>query len=145
MNVQTCVFCKIIAGQIPCTKVYENDAVLAFLDIGPISDGHTLVVPKAHTPRVDKTDSHTMAALAQALPMLADAVQQAVGADGYNILCNNGLSAGQIVEHVHLHIVPRKKNDGLFNQWPSFQYPQGKAGAIAEKIIQNLNLSRVRP
>lgn len=140
MGIQECIFCRIIAGQIPCTKVYENDHLLAFLDVSPVSDGHTLVVPKNHTPRVDQTDSKAMAALAEVLPKLAGAIQKAAGAEGYNILCNNGSTAGQVVEHVHVHIIPRKRNDGVFNQWPSFQYPEGKAASIAKKIIQNLNL-----
>lgn len=140
VSVESCIFCKIIAGQIPCIKVFENDQVLAFLDVSPVSDGHTLVVPKSHTLRVDCTDPQTMTQLAAVLPRLAGAVQKAVNAEGYNILCNNGPAAGQVVEHVHVHIVPRKRNDGVFNQWPSFRYPQGKAEKIAEKIVQNLNL-----
>ncbi len=140
MSVQDCIFCKIIAGQISCTKIYENEYVLAFLDVGPVSEGHVLVILKQHTARMDLTDSLVMAELAKVLPKLAGSVKDAMAADGYNVLCNNGASAGQVVEHMHFHIIPRKENDGVFNQWPSFQYPAGKAEAIAEKIRQNLTL-----
>ena len=140
MSVQDCIFCKIIAGQIPCTKIYENEHVLAFLDAGPVSEGHVLVVLKRHTSRMDLTDPLAMAEIAKVLPQLAGSIKNAMRADGYNVLCNNGASAGQVVEHMHVHIIPRKENDGVFNQWPSFQYPAGRADAIAEKIRQNLTL-----
>ncbi|OQY07989.1 MAG: hypothetical protein B6I25_00500 [Planctomycetales bacterium 4572_13] len=140
MNVQCCIFCKIIAGQVPCTKIYENEHVLAFMDAGPVSEGHVLVVLKQHTTRLDLTDPLEMAELAKVLPKLAGSVKDAMVADGYNVLCNNGSSAGQVVEHMHFHIIPRKENDGVFNQWPSFQYPEGKADTIAEKIRRNLTL-----
>lgn len=139
MSHQDCIFCKIVAGDIPCTKIFENEHVLAFLDIGPISEGHTLVISKKHTLCVDQTDPEDVAEIAKILPMLSRSVKQAMGADGYNVLCNNGTAAGQLVEHMHIHIIPRKDDDGVFNRWPSFEYPQGKAEAIAEKIRQNLN------
>jgi histidine triad (HIT) family protein len=113
---------------------------LAFLDIGPISEGHTLVIPKKHVACVDQTNPETMAEIARLLPMLTSSIKKAMGSDGYNVLCNNGASAGQLVEHMHVHIIPRKNDDGVFNRWPSFVYPQGKAETIAEKIKQNLSL-----
>ncbi|MHC5135204.1 MAG: HIT family protein [Planctomycetota bacterium] len=139
MSVQDCIFCKIIAGQIPCTKIYENDFVLAFMDVGPVSEGHVLVVFKEHTCSVDQTDPLAMAEIAKVLPKLAGSVKNAMDADGYNVLCNNGASAGQVVEHMHFHIIPRKENDGVFNQWPSFQYPEGKAKEIAAKIREKIS------
>ncbi|RKY05469.1 MAG: HIT family protein [Planctomycetota bacterium] len=140
MSVQDCIFCKIIDRQVPCTKIYENEHVLAFLDVGPVSEGHVLVVLKEHTTRMDLTDPLAMAEVAKVLPKLAGSVKDAMVADGYNVLCNNGASAGQVVEHMHFHIIPRKENDGVFNQWPSFQYPEGDAEVIAEKIRRNLTL-----
>lgn len=133
-----CVFCGIAAGKIPCTRVYEDDRVLAFMDIGPISDGHTLVIPKAHYERLDQSPAEVLAETAAVIGRLAGPVAEAVGADGYNVLCNNGSAAGQVVEHLHFHIIPRKAGDGVFNRWPAFQYPQGKAEAIAEKIKEKL-------
>lgn len=140
MSVQDCIFCKIIDGQIPCTKIYENDHVLAFLDIGPVSEGHTLIVPKKHTCRVDQTDSETMSEIAAILPKLTASIQQAMESDGYNVLSNNGTAAGQLVDHLHFHIIPRNVNDGVFNRWPAFEYPQGKAQTIADQIKQKLAL-----
>jgi histidine triad (HIT) family protein len=135
-----CIFCGIAAGRIPSIKVYENSHVLAFLDIGPISDGHTLVIPRAHFDRLDQCPAELLAEMAKVLGMLGGPVAKAVGADGYNVLCNNGAAAGQVVEHVHFHIIPRKNGDGVFNRWPAYKYPDGKAAAIAEKILQNLKL-----
>ena len=142
MTDQNCIFCKIIAGQVPCIKVYEDDHALAFLDVNPVSEGHTLVVLKEHTSCVDSTEPQAMSRIGEVLPKLTAAVKKAMRADGYNVLCNNGASAGQVVEHMHVHIIPRKANDGVFNQWPSFQYPDGKANTIAGKIRRNLTLSK---
>ena len=135
-----CIFCKIAAGQIPCIRVYENACVLAFLDIGPISDGHTLVIPKAHYDRLDSCPAEVLAEVAKVVGALAKSVAEAVGAEGYNVLNNNGVAAGQVVNHLHLHIVPRKSGDGVFHHWPAFQYPPGRAEAIAEKIKQKLTI-----
>ena len=140
MERQDCVFCKIVSGQIPSIKIFENEHVLAFLDIGPISDGHTLVIPKQHYERLDQADPQVMAEVAKVLPVLSAAVTKAVDAEGYNVLCNNGSVAGQVVEHVHFHIIPRCANDGVFNRWPSYQYAENKADQISEKIKQNLSL-----
>jgi histidine triad (HIT) family protein len=98
-----------VAGEIPCSRVYENEHVLAFLDIGPISEGHVLVVPKQHTCSVDQTDPLALAEIAKVLPKVVAAVKNAMRADGYNVLCNNGAAAGQVVGHLHFHIIPRKK------------------------------------
>lgn len=140
MNRQDCVFCNIASGQIPSVKIFENEHVLAFLDIGPVSDGHTLVIPKEHWDQLDQTPPEVMSHIAKVLPMLSAAVQKAVNAEGYNVLCNNGHVAGQLVEHVHFHIIPRHTNDGVFNRWPSYHYSDNKAARIAEKIKQNLSL-----
>lgn len=137
---QDCIFCKIVSGEIPSVKVFENDRVLAFLDIGPISDGHMLVIPKQHCSRLDQAPPEMVSDVARELPMLATAVQKAVNAEGYNVLCNNGTAAGQVVDHMHFHIIPRLENDGVFNRWPSYQYAHGKADKIAEKIKENLSL-----
>jgi histidine triad (HIT) family protein len=133
-----CIFCKIAAGQIPCSKIYEDQKVLVILDIGPVSDGHTLVIPKEHCTKVHNCNAESLAAVTAVLPKIASAVADAVGADGYNILCNNGRAAGQLVEHLHFHIIPRKTGDGVFNHWPAFKYPQGKAEKIAEEIRARL-------
>jgi histidine triad (HIT) family protein len=136
--VEDCIFCKIISGQIPVTKIYEDDIVLAFMDIGPLSDGHTLLIPKEHMEKLDQCPPNLLGQVASRLGKLAQAVALAVQAEGYNVLCNNGRSAGQLVNHMHFHIIPRNTDDKLFPSWPSFKYQEGKAEEIAEKIRQNL-------
>ena len=112
-----CVFCKIIGGQIPATKVYEDEASLAFMDINPISRGHTLLVPKEHFVRVSEVDAEKYQALVKIVPRLTKAVLEATGAAGLNVLQNNGRAAGQVVEHLHIHLIPRYQGDGLGFIW----------------------------
>lgn len=129
-----CVFCKMVAGEIATAKVYEDEVVLAFLDIGPISDGHTLVIPKQHCRQVHECDPETLSTVAARLGKIAGAVMTAMEAEGYNILVNNGRAAGQVVEHVHFHIIPRKTGDRVLAGWPSFKYQKGQLEEIAAEI-----------
>jgi len=138
MNKEDCLFCKIVAGQIPATKIYEDDVVLAFLDIGPVSDGHTLVIPKQHFEKVHECPAEVLGQICSRLGKIAKAVVTAMGCQGYNVLCNNGKAAGQLVDHLHFHIIGRDAGDGVFNRWPSYQYPDGKIAEIAAKISANL-------
>ena len=138
MSVNDCVFCKMVAGQIPVTKIYEDDIVLSFLDIGPISDGHTLVIPKQHFEKLHECPAELLGQVASRLGKIARAVAGAMNSEGYNVLCNNGRSAGQLVEHLHFHIIPRNTGDGVFNRWPAYKYQQGKIEEIAAKICENL-------
>jgi len=101
------VFTKIIRGEIPCHRVYEDDYVLAFLDIFPLSRGHTLVIPKEPAERIDQLSSDAAAAIGRALPRICRGVMKATGTDAYNILQNNGVLAHQDVKHVHFHVIPR--------------------------------------
>ena len=140
MNVPDCIFCQIVSGRIPCVKLYENEHVLAFLDIGPVSEGHTLIIPKKHSSSVDQTDPLVMVEIAKVIPNIAASIKKSMAADGYNVICNNGDAAGQVVKHVHFHIIPRNVDDGVFRQWPSFQYTEGKADELAKKIKQNISL-----
>ena len=116
-----CVFCKIVAGEIPCTKVFEDGLCLAFLDVGPISPGHTLLIPKAHYETIHQMPADEAAHLARHIPVLAAAVQKAVRAEGINVLQNNGACSGQEVFHVHVHLIPRWPEDGLGFRWPAKQ------------------------
>jgi histidine triad (HIT) family protein len=134
MGMDGCVFCKMVEGEIPVAKVYEDDAVLAFLDIGPISDGHTLVIPKQHCATVHECDREVLVDLATRLGKIAEAVVTAMDADGYNVLSNNGGAAGQVVDHLHLHIIPRKTGDRVFTQWPSYKYKKGQMEDIVARI-----------
>ena len=102
-----CIFCKIAAGEIPSFKVYEDDLVLAYLDINPFAKGHTLVIPKKHSEGLLDTDDETLAAVIRRVKKVAAHLKEKLGADGFNILQNNGEAAGQTVKHLHFHIVPR--------------------------------------
>ena len=102
-----CVFCAIAEGEIPSFKIYEDDLVLAYLDINPFSKGHTLVIPKAHTTGLVDTPDETLAAVIARVKKVAAHLKEALPCDGFNILQNNGEAAGQTVMHVHFHIVPR--------------------------------------
>ena len=108
-----CVFCAIAAGEIPCFKVYEDELVLAYLDINPFSEGHTLVIPKAHTTGLLDTPDETLAALLARVKKVAAHLKTALGCDGFHILQNNGAAAGQTVGHIHFHIVPRRNGDPI--------------------------------
>ncbi|MBN1489709.1 MAG: HIT family protein [Phycisphaerae bacterium] len=133
-----CIFCKIVAGEIPCLKVFEDDAVLAFLDIGPLADGHVLLIPKRHYERLDAMPADAASELMQHLPRLAAAVLAATGADAYNILVNIGPVAGQLVMHVHVHIIPRANGDGLGYRWSAKQYQGDRGKQLAGQIASRL-------
>ncbi len=138
MSADDCLFCKMVAGQIPVTKIYEDEVVLAFLDIGPISDGHTLVIPKHHFEKLHDCPPELLGRVGSQLGKIAGAVTAAMNSDGYNVLCNNGRAAGQLIEHLHFHIIPRNTGDGVFDRWPAYKYEQGKIELIAEEIRKNL-------
>lgn len=108
-----CVFCAIAAGEIPSFKVYEDELVLAYLDINPFSEGHTLVIPKAHTTGLLDTPEETLAALLARVKKVAAHLKAALPCDGFHILQNNGAAAGQTVGHIHFHIVPRRNGDPI--------------------------------
>jgi len=129
-----CIFCKIIAGEIPSEKVFENDHVLAFMDINPTSKGHTLVIPKDHSEDLVSTDVNMLLQVTAVLPKIAAAAVEAVAAEGFNVLQSNGPCAGQVVPHIHFHIVPRNDGDGIglgFRQRPPVE---DEFGATAEAI-----------
>lgn len=128
------IFTKIVNGEIPAHRVYENDEVLAFLDIGPLAPGHVLLIPKTEYATLDEIPETTAAALGAALPRLVRAVKEATGADGINVLQNNGKVAGQAVFHVHYHIIPRVEGDGLGYRWNPKSYPAGEAEQMRDKL-----------
>lgn len=133
-----CVFCKIVQSEIPSCTIYQDAQVYAFLDIGPVSPGHCLVIPRDHYADLVDCPGPILAALARRLGPLARAIVKATGADGYNVLSNNGRAAGQLVEHVHFHIIPRRQGDGLLAQWPAGQYASGRMEALAGEIKRYL-------
>ncbi len=119
-----CIFCKIIEGKAPCTKIFENDLVVAFLDIFPITAGHTLVVPKEHSKNILELSEKPMEEIFKAIQKVGAAQMKALGAGGFNVLQSNNPAAGQVVFHTHFHVVPRKDGDGLNLRWPSGSMPQ---------------------
>lgn len=134
------IFTKIITGDIPCWKLYEDEQTLAFLDIGPLAKGHCLVIPKTQYLTLDEMPADELAALVRILPSLAKAVMQATGMTAYNLLQNNGRVAGQEVNHVHFHIIPRCENDGLGYRWNAGQLEETDAKALQQAITQALEL-----
>ena len=128
------VFSKILRGEIPCHKVYEDDRVLAFLDIGPLSEGHTLVIPKERKAQLHQLSDESAAAIGRVLPRLCRAVMRATGATAYNVLQNNGSEAHQVVMHVHFHIIPKLGSDGLGVGWHAKKLSESTARELQEKI-----------
>jgi histidine triad (HIT) family protein len=133
---EDCIFCKIIRGDIPSHKVYEDEHALAFLDAKPTVPGHTLVIPKKHIENIFDADDETLAQTMHAIRLVAPAVRDAMGAKGAHVNSNNGSAAGQIVFHLHFHIVPRHDRKE-FEFWPH-QEGVTDALAIAKKIRQAL-------
>ena len=129
------LFTRIIRGEIPCHRVYEDAQVLAFLDVGPLSEGHTLVIPKEAAATLDQLSDESAAALGRVLPRLCRAVMKATGATAYNVLQNNGAAAHQAVFHVHFHIIPKpSETTGLGIGWPAGKLDQTAAVDLADKI-----------
>jgi histidine triad (HIT) family protein len=128
-----CIFCKIIRNELPSYKVYEDEKTVAFLDIRPVNAGHTLVVPKRHSHNIFDIAPDDWAAVSEVVRKLAVAIEKGVGADGVNIAMNNREHAGQVVDHPHVHIIPRFKGDGL-KLMPQREYKPNEAEESAEKI-----------
>ncbi|KAI9351732.1 HIT-like domain-containing protein, partial [Zopfochytrium polystomum] len=110
----SCIFCRIVARKSPAHILYEDDRILAFLDIAPMTKGHTLVIPKGHFANLLEVDSDTLSHLVCAIPWLAKDIMKAVGSSAFNVLQNNGAVAGQVIFHLHFHIMPRSVGDGMF-------------------------------
>ncbi len=129
------IFSKIIRGEIPCHKVYEDERVLAFLDINPLSTGHTLVVPKEPAATLDALSEDSAAALGRVLPRICRAVVATTGIKEYNVLENNGVGAHQAIAHVHFHIIPKPdRAEGLGIHWPMRPIEQNVAADLAAKL-----------
>ncbi len=133
-----CVFCKIVSGEIPSMSVTETEYALSFLDVAPLAEGHLLVIPKRHYARLDEMPQEALGQLMRLLSPLARAVQKVTGAGGYNILQNNGGVAGQVVKHVHFHIIPRSQGDGLGYRWLAKEYQSGRGEQVRNQLLQAL-------
>ena len=129
-----CIFCKIIKGEIPSTKVYGDKETYAFLDINPINYGHVLVVPKRHSENLLEMNEKDMGSVMKTAQKIADSIMKGLNADGFNLGMNNYAAAGQLVMHSHIHVIPRFKNDGL-KHWGSKKYTDDKSkNETAEKL-----------
>ncbi len=130
-----CIFCKIINGDIPGYKLYEDEDVVAFLDAYPAGPGHTLVLPKTHYKDLNAVPEELLKETISAAKHLAPAITKALGAEGCNLFLNNGRAAGQLIDHIHLHILPRYTEDGLKIHLPQKTYSEGEAEMIRQKIV----------
>jgi histidine triad (HIT) family protein len=133
------IFGKILSGAIPCHKVYEDERVFAFLDINPLSAGHTLVIPKEPAKTLDALSEESAAALGRVLPRICRAVIDVTGVKDYNVLENNGTAAHQAVPHVHFHIIPKPGHDeGLGIGWPAHGLAAEAGAELAAKLREKL-------
>jgi len=138
-----CVFCGIVRGSIPCTKVYEDDDVIAFMDIGPVVKGHTLVIPKTHHNPITETPVAVLQKLIAVVREIAWAQMTGLNADGVNVSQANGKTAGQIVPHIHFHVIPRFSTDGHHWNWTPRQYDTNdEMQTYADRIRQALDRER---
>ncbi|MBI4452227.1 HIT family protein [Candidatus Woesearchaeota archaeon] len=129
-----CIFCKIVEGRIPAAKVYEDSYVISFLDIMPANKGHCLIVPKKHTQTLAEMDDKDLAATILAAKKVAKAMSLSFGNAGFNMVMNNGKEAGQIVNHSHIHLIPRFQKDRLRIKWSHLKYEDNEIKEYAEKI-----------
>lgn len=130
----SCIFCRIVAGQLPCFKLFEDETTIAFMDINPVNPGHALAVAKGHWPTVDVIPGDVLGDVARTAQRVAKAAMAALEPTGVNLLQANGAGAGQSVPHLHIHILPRHANDGVTLNWT--YKPGDKAGieAICERL-----------
>lgn len=136
-NDADCIFCKIVKKELPCSRVYEDDNTIAFLDIAPVNHGHVLVIPKRHSETLLHMDDRDACNTIKTVHTVADAVKKATNADGFNIMMSNFKAAGQIVPHAHIHIIPRFKEDGL-KHWPSGKYKDGEMEKLQREISDKM-------
>ncbi len=134
---EECIFCKIIKGELPAQKVYEDPKVLAFLDINPVNRGHVLVIPKEHYMNMLDAPLEVVENMLFVVKKIAPVVMNAVGANGFNFNSNHGRAAGQVVDHIHFHIVPRFDGDG-YELWQGKPYAEGEMQSVAAEIKKNL-------
>lgn len=129
-----CVFCKIINGELPSYKVYEDEKTLVFLDIKPVSAGHALVVPKKHYENIEAIPAEELGELIKAVKKVGAMLKDKLGIAGYNVTENNDPVSGQLVPHLHFHIIPRHEGDGL-KLWAGRDYEAGEAEEVLKKLI----------
>ena len=127
------VFCEIVKGNLPSKAVFENEEVFAFLDIKPTNPGHVLIVPKKHSVNIEETDSNTLADLMSAAKIIGRRLKENLNVPGYNLIINNDPVAGQVIPHLHLHLIPRYPDDG-FEVWPGQELSDEEMKKIADSL-----------
>jgi histidine triad (HIT) family protein len=138
---QDCIFCKIIRGEIPSFKVYEDERVFAFMDINPISNGHTLIIPKAHAENIWEMTAEDLSAVMAAAKKIGDAIRETLQPEGMACLQLNGRAVNQVVMHYHFHLIPRSKGEGELpmTQWELVAGDMEKVGQTAKRISASLS------
>lgn len=139
MKKDDCIFCKIAAGEIPSSTVYEDENFRAILDLGPAAKGHTLVIPKDHSENLLDVSPETAKKALSVISKTANAIKDAMGCDGINVVQNNGEAAGQTVMHLHFHIIPRYNNDNVNIGWQPMKQSTDELAATAELIKAKLH------
>jgi histidine triad (HIT) family protein len=138
--VKECVFCKIIRGEIPCCKVYEDDLILAFLDIAPFNIGHTVIIPKDHQNSITTLDEIYANRIIKIAPKIGVALMRTINAEGFNLFLNNGSVAGQTVWHCHMHVLPRFAGDKVVISSEPMKYDSmDQMSELAGKLFNKLN------
>ena len=133
-----CIFCKIVKGDIPCAKIFEDEQVIAFLDIAPANKGHALIVTKEHYETLLDVPDDVLCDIMSKAKKIARAMSSALGSDGFNILMNNKKVAGQLVPHSHIHIIPRFDGDKVRLDWRHQKYADNELDEFKEKIAKFL-------
>ena len=135
MSVKECIFCKIINKEIPSKIIFENDQCIAFLDISPISKGHTIVIPKNHSSTIEDILEKDLISVFKVVKDLAIHIHKKLNSGGYNILQNNFKPAGQVINHFHVHIIPRNEDDNRFKiKIPRKQASENELETILKKL-----------
>ena len=135
-----CVFCQIVNGKIPADKVFENESFIVILDIHPASKGHSLVIPKKHVDRITDMDDQLLGEMAAVAKKVANGMQKSLGADGINFMVNNGKVAGQLIDHAHMHVIPRFSADKIDFGWNPHKYEANEIKELAERIRNSIRI-----
>ncbi len=131
---QECIFCKIVKGEIPSYRIYDDSDAIAFLDINPATPGHSLVVPKKHSVNIFDVDADELARVMKIIKRVAEKIKSEMGTDSINIIQNNGRLSGQIVDHIHFHIIPRYQDDGVRISYGRYEVKPSDLEELAKKL-----------
>lgn len=134
----SCIFCKIIKGEIPSSTIYEDDNVKVIMDIAPSAKGHAILLVKEHVANIFELNAELAGKVFAVVPKVAAAIKAELGCDGMNILQNNGVEAGQTVFHLHIHFIPRWKDDSINIKWTPLSYADGEAAELAKRIAERI-------